>query len=82
MDISPSGGNKSVPVRLAAVVKEDSRCVVVAPMSFWRLDGGLAGGAQRHWRPCPLCAVAVVIDPIHRSPFSHFPVCFIVLVLA
>ena len=39
MDISPSSGNKSVLVRLAAAEEEDPWCAMVALMSFWRLDG-------------------------------------------
>ena len=70
-----------MPVILAAAAAEDSRCAMVAPASFWRLGGGACYGAQRHWRPCLLCAAVEAIDPIRRSPFSPFPVRFTVLVL-
>jgi hypothetical protein len=41
LDISPSSGNKYVPVRLAAAATADNpHCVVVAPASYWRLGGG------------------------------------------
>ena len=78
--ISPTSGNKSVPVGLAAAVT-DPRCAVVAQASFWRLGGG-SWWSTRHWHPCPLCATAEATDPIRRSPFSSFPVSFTVLVIA
>jgi hypothetical protein len=75
LDVSPASGNKSVPIGLAAAVAaKDPRCAMVAQASFWRLSGGSSGGAQWHWHP--------VIDPIHRSPFSPFPIRFTILVLA
>jgi hypothetical protein len=46
--ISPANGDRSVPVGLvvpAALAAEDPQCPVVAQASFWRLGGGLPGGA-------------------------------------
>ena len=46
-----------MPIRLAAVVAmaEDPRCAVVAPMSFWRLGGGVC-----RWSTVALVFVTVV----------------------
>ena len=63
LDISPLSGNKSVPVRLAAVAAEDPWCAVVAPASFWRL-----GGRACRWSALTLASVPVVChDRGHRS---------------
>jgi hypothetical protein len=83
LDISPSSGNKFVPVRLvAAAAVADPWCAVVAPASFWRLGGGAC-----QWSVAPLVFVSIVSrgrgdrsDP-HVS-FSPFPIRFNVLVLA
>ena len=41
LDVSPASGNKSMPIRLAAVAAmEDPQCAMVAQASFWRLGGG------------------------------------------
>ena len=46
LDVSPTSGNKSMPVGFAATAAaEDPRCVMVAQVSFWRLGGGLPSGA-------------------------------------
>jgi hypothetical protein len=81
--ISPTSGNKSVPIGLvAAVVAEDPRCAMVAQASFWRLGSGASRWSTAALASCPLCAATEVMDPIHRSPFSSFPIRFTVLVLA
>ena len=82
ISLSPASGNKSVPIGFAAAATEDPQCAVVAQASFWRLGGGLPGGARRHWRPCQSRAAAEATDPIRMSPVSPFPVHFTVLVLA
>ena len=56
LDVSPTSGNKSVPIGLAVVVAaEDPRCAVVAQASFWRLGGG-----SSRWSTASLASVSVV----------------------
>jgi hypothetical protein len=83
LDISPSSGNKSMPIRLvAAAAVADPRCAMVAPASFWRLGSGAC-----QWSTAPLASVSVVSrgrgnrsDP--QVSFSPFPILFTILVLA
>jgi hypothetical protein len=83
LDVSPASENKSVPVGLAAVAAmENPRCALVAQASFWRLDGGFSWWSAATLASVSICATVEAIDPIHRSPFSHFPIHFTVLVLA
>jgi hypothetical protein len=56
MDISPSSGNKFVPIRLAAAVAaDDPQCAMVALASFWRLGDGAC-----RWSTMSLVSVSVV----------------------
>ena len=55
LDISPSSGNKTVPIRLAVAAAEDPRCAVVALASFWRLGSGACW-----WSAAALASVSVV----------------------
>ena len=70
LDVSPTSGNKYVPIGLAAVVAaEDPRCVVVAKPSFWRL-----GGKASRW----CAALAFVFVVCHnRGDRSDLQVCFL-----
>jgi hypothetical protein len=55
LDVSPTSGNKSVPVGLVVAAKEDPWCAMVAQASFWRLGGG-----SSQWRAAALASVSVV----------------------
>ena len=58
LDVSPTSGNKYVPIRLAtavAVVMEDLQCAMVAQASFWRLGGG-----SSRWSAAALASMSVV----------------------
>ena len=57
LDVSPTSGNKSMPVGLAAAAAatEDPQCAVVAQASFWRLGGG-----SSRWSAAALASMFVV----------------------
>ena len=56
LDVSPTSGNKSVPVGLAAAAAtEDPQYAMVAQTSFWRL-----GSWSSQWSVVALAFVSVV----------------------
>ena len=56
LDISPTSGNKFVPIGLAVVAAtEYPQCAVVAQVSFWRLGGG-----SSRWSVAALASVSVM----------------------
>jgi hypothetical protein len=72
LDISPTSGNKFVPVGLAAAAAamKDPQCAVMAQVSFWRL-----GGMSSQWSMTALVSVSIVCHD--RGDRSNLQVVFL-----